>query len=68
MKTISTQYASKVRMAVRAALLCVTAFGLNLSAEQVAAVQLLAETLLQLLVKDADLTATRKARKSNSNK
>ncbi len=55
-------------MAVRAALLCVTAFGLNLSAEQVAAVQLLAETLLQLLVKDADLTATRKARKSNSNR
>jgi hypothetical protein len=66
MKTISTQYASKVRMAVRAALLCVTAFGLNLSAEQVAAVQLLAETLLQLLVKDADPTATRKSRNSNS--
>ena len=49
---ITTQYASKIRMAVRAALVVVTAFGLNLSAEQVGAIQLLAEAVLQLVVKD----------------
>jgi hypothetical protein len=46
-------YASKIRMVVRTALVCVTAFGFNLSAEQVASVQLLAEALLQLVVRDA---------------
>ena len=39
-------------MVVRAALVCVTAFGLNLSADQVAAVQLFAEAVLQLAVRD----------------
>lgn len=47
-------YASKIRAAVRALLVCVTAFGLDLSAEQVAAVQLLAEALLQLAVRDVE--------------
>ena len=46
-------HASKIRMVVRAALVCVTAFGLNLSAEQVASMQLLAEALMQLVVRDA---------------
>lgn len=46
-------HASKIRMVVRAALVCVTAFGLNLSAEQVASVQLLAEAIMQLVVRDA---------------
>ena len=50
---ISTVHASKVRMVVRAALVCLTAFGLNLSAEQVASVQLLAEAILSLVVRDA---------------
>lgn len=50
---ISTVHASQVRMVVRAALVCLTAFGLNLSAEQVASVQLLAEAILQLVVRDA---------------
>ena len=50
---ISTVHASRVRMVVRAALVCLTAFGLNLSAEQVASVQLLAEAILQLVVRDA---------------
>jgi hypothetical protein len=43
--------ASKVRAAVRAVLVCVTAFGLGLSAEQVAALQLVAEAALQMFVK-----------------
>ena len=50
---ISSIHASKIRMVVRASLVCVTAFGLNLSADQVASVQLLAEAVLQLVVKDA---------------
>lgn len=50
---ISTKNASKWRMVVRAALVCVTAFGLNLTADQVAAIQLLAEAVLQLVVRDA---------------
>lgn len=50
---ISTIHASKIRMVIRAALVCLTAFGLDLSAEQVASVQLLAEAVLQLIVKDA---------------
>lgn len=50
---ISTTHASKWRMLVRAVLVCVTAFGLDLSAEQVAAVQLLAEAVLQLVVKES---------------
>lgn len=39
---------SAIRFAIRAVLVAVTAFGLSLSAEQVAAVQLLAEAALQL--------------------
>ena len=50
---MSVVHASKVRMVVRAVLVCVTAFGLRLSAEQVASVQLLAEAVLQLLVREA---------------
>ena len=48
---MSTKYASKIRMAIRAALVLVTAFGLDLTAEQVAAVQLAAEAVLQLVVR-----------------
>lgn len=40
--------ASAIRFLVRAVLVTVTAFGLDLSADQVAAVQLLAEAVLQL--------------------
>lgn len=43
----STSRASALRALVRAALVCATAFGLDLSAEQVAAVQLVAESVLQ---------------------
>lgn len=43
---------SNVRAVIRAALVAATAFGLGLSAEQVAAVQLLAEAVLQLFVGD----------------
>lgn len=50
---MTTEYASKIRMVLRASLVCITAFGLNLSADQVAAVQLLAEAVLQLVVRDA---------------
>lgn len=38
---------SQVRALIRAITVCVTAFGLNLSADQVAAVQLVAEAGLQ---------------------
>lgn len=38
---------SQIRALIRAALVCVTAFGFKLSADQVAAVQLLAEAGLQ---------------------
>lgn len=50
---ITAKNASKWRMLFRAALVCVTAFGLNFSADQVAAIQLLAEAALALVVKDA---------------
>jgi hypothetical protein len=50
---ITSSYASKIRLAVRSAVVCATAFGLRLSADQVAAVQLVAEALLQLIVRDA---------------
>lgn len=43
----STSRASAIRALVRATLVCATAFGLDLTAEQVAAVQLVAETVLQ---------------------
>jgi hypothetical protein len=49
---ITSHYASKIRMAVRAALVCATAYGLRLDASQVAATQLVAEALLQLVVRD----------------
>lgn len=48
---MTADYASKVRMVLRAALVCVTAFGLDLTAEQVAAIQLLGEAALQLFVR-----------------
>lgn len=38
---------SQIRALIRAALVCVTAFGLKLSVDQVAAVQLTGEALLQ---------------------
>lgn len=50
---MTMEHASRIRMVIRASLVCVTAFGLNLSADQVAAVQLLAEAVLQLVVRDA---------------
>jgi len=50
---MTTENASKIRMVLRASLVCITAFGLNLSADQVAAIQLLAEAVLQLVVRDA---------------
>jgi hypothetical protein len=43
---------SKIRALVRAAFVVVTAFGLDFDVEQVAALQLLAEALLQLTYKD----------------
>lgn len=52
--TMSVKNASKIRFAVRAALVCVTAFGLRLSGDQVAAVQLLAEAALQFFVKEGE--------------
>ena len=45
--------ASKIRVLVRAVVVCATAFGLQLDANQVAAVYLLTEALLQFFVKDA---------------
>lgn len=42
--------ASQIRMLVRSVLILVTAFGLNLSADQVAAIQVTAEALLQMFV------------------
>jgi hypothetical protein len=55
---MTQQYASKVRFAVRAVLVCITAFGLDMTAEQVAAVQLVAEAALQLIVRGNDDTAS----------
>jgi hypothetical protein len=48
---MTTEYASRLRMVIRAALVCTTAFGLDLTGDQVAAVQLLGEAVLQLLVR-----------------
>lgn len=45
--------ASKVRMLVRAVVVCATAFGLQLDSNQVGAIYLLTEALLQFFVKDA---------------
>ena len=50
---ISSKYASKIRMVVRSTLVVVTAFGLKLSAEQVASIQLFSEAVLSLVVVDA---------------
>lgn len=44
---MKTPTPSQVRALLRAGLVCVTAFGLKLSADQVAAVQLFAEAALQ---------------------
>lgn len=43
---------SKIRMAVRAVVVCATAFGLKLDANQVAAIYLVTEAVLQFFVKD----------------
>jgi hypothetical protein len=43
---------SKIRMAIRALVVCATAFGLKLTADQVAAIYLVTETALQVAVKD----------------
>ena len=43
---------SKIRVAVRAVVVCATAFGLKLTADQVAAVYLVTEAALQFMVKD----------------
>jgi hypothetical protein len=51
---MTSVYASKIRMVVRTSLVCFTAFGLDISAEQVGAIQLLAEALLQLVVRDVE--------------
>lgn len=48
---MNTKKASQVRMLVRSVLVLVTAFGLKLSADQVAAIQVTAEALLQMVVK-----------------
>lgn len=47
---------SKVRMLVRAVVVCATAFGLQLDANQVAGVYLLTEAVLQFFVKDTPPT------------
>ena len=49
---ITSTHASKIRLVVRAALVTLTAYGLRLSADQVAATQLLAEAVLQLFVRE----------------
>lgn len=49
---ITSQYAGRIRFAIRSVLIAATAFGLRLSAEQVAAVQLVAEAALQLIVRN----------------
>lgn len=43
---------SKVRLLVRAIVVCATAFGLKLSADQVAGIYLLTEAVVQIFVKD----------------
>jgi hypothetical protein len=43
---------SKIRVLVRAVVVCATAFGLSLDANQVAAIYLVTEALLQFFVKD----------------
>lgn len=43
---------SKVRALVRAVVVVATAWGLNLSAEQVAAIQVAVEAVLQVVFKD----------------
>lgn len=48
----SVRRAQDVRLAIRAALVCATAFGMKLSADQIAAVMLAAEAVLRLLVSE----------------
>lgn len=45
--------ASKIRMLVRAVVVAATAFGLQLDAQQVAAIYYVTEAVLQFFVKDA---------------
>jgi hypothetical protein len=47
-RLFSTRGGSAVRAAVRAGVICATAFGLRWSPEQIAAVQLAVEALLQV--------------------
>ena len=44
--------ASKVRMLVRALVVCATSFGLKLDANQVAGIYLLTEAVVQFFIKD----------------
>lgn len=53
MKTLAP---SKIRMLIRAVVVCATAFGLQLSADQVAGIYLLTEAVLQFFVKDTPPT------------
>lgn len=43
---------SKIRLLVRAVVVCATAFGLGLTADQVAGIYLLTEAVVQVFVKD----------------
>lgn len=45
---------SKVRALIRSAVVLATAFGLGLSAEQVAAIQVAVEAVLRVFYKDVD--------------
>lgn len=51
MKLLDSTQGSALRMLLRALLVLLTAFGLGLTAEQVGAIQLVAEALLGVLVK-----------------
>lgn len=51
MKLLDPSQGTSLRFLLRAVLVCVTAFGLRLTAEQVGAVQLLAEAVLGVLVR-----------------
>lgn len=44
--------ASKVRLLVRAVVVCATSFGLKLDTNQVGAIYLLTEALVQIFIKD----------------
>ena len=43
---------SKIRLLIRAVVVCATAFGLDLTADQVAGIYLLTEAVVQVFIKD----------------